>query len=124
MKATRRDLLKGTAGTVAIAAAGSVATMAAAVVRADPILSLEQQLWEADEAWTAASDTGDSDAAYETFKPLDERMRDAVPVSLEGLAAKLRYLKWHVGVASDDTAQKAAATALEGLEALIEGRQS
>ena len=123
MKATRRDLLKGTAGSVAIAAMGSVATVAA-TVHTDPILSLERRLRKADEAWSAASDTGDSQEAYEHFKPLDERMRDAVPVSLEGVAAKLRYLKWHVGIASDDTAQTAAATALEGLEAMIEGGRS
>ncbi len=100
------------------------ATAAAAVARPDPILSLERRLWKADEAWSEVSDMPDGDAAYERFRPLDEKMRDAVPVSLEGLAAKLRYLKWHVGIASDDTAQTAAATALEGLEALIEGRQS
>ena len=100
------------------------ATVTAAATRPDPILSLERRLWKADEAWSAASDTGDSCEAYERFRPLDERMRDAVPVSLEGLAAKLRYLKWHVGIASDDIAQTAARTALEGLEALIEGRQS
>ena len=57
---------------------------AAAAGRTDPILSLERQLWEADEAWSAASNTGDSEEAYERFKPLDERMRDAVPISLEG----------------------------------------
>jgi len=50
-------------------------------------------------------------------------MRDAVPVSLEGLAAKLRYLKWHVGIAGDEIAQTAVATALEGLEALIAPRE-
>ncbi len=99
------------------------ATVAAAT-RPDPILSLERRLWKADDAWSAVSDSPDASVAYERVKPLDERMRDAVPVSLEGLAAKLRYLKWHVGIASDDTAQTAARTALEGLEALIEGRQS
>ena len=121
---SRRAALKGGSAvamyTAAITAAGAVATP----IPTDSILSLERQLWEADEAWSEASDTPDGDAAYERFKPLDERMRDAVPVSLEGLAAKLRYLKWHVGIASDDIAQTAARTALEGLEALIERGQS
>lgn len=86
-----------------------------AATRPDSILSLERRLWKAEEAWSAASDTGDSQEAYERFKPLDERMRDAVPISLEGLAAKLRYLKWHTQIHCDDFAKTAAATALRAL---------
>ena len=123
MKTTRRDLLKGTAGTVAIAAVGSVATVAAAVVRADPILLLERQLWEAD-ADSGDADTPEGAEAYERFKVLDKQMQDAVPVSLEGVAAKLRYLKWDASIAGGRTGETAARTALEGLEAMIEGRVS
>ena len=100
------------------------ATVAAAVNRLDPVLSLERRLWKADEAWSAALDTPDEAAARERFGPLDKRMQDAVPVSLEGVAAKLRYLKWDASIGGGPQGQRAAATALEGLEALIEGRPS
>ena len=121
MKTTRRDLLRGTAGTVAIAAVGSVATVAA-TIHTDPILSLERQLWEADEA-SGSLETAEEDAAHERAQVLDKQMQDAVPVSLAGVAAKLRYLKWDASKAGGPQGERAAATALEGLEALIEGRQ-
>jgi hypothetical protein len=91
---------------------------AVAATRPDPILSLEQRLWEADEA-SADADTLEGAKAYERFKVLDKRMQDAVPVSLEGVAAKLRYLKWDASIAGGRTGETAAATALEGLERLM-----
>ena len=103
-----------------------VTTAAGAVATAkpnDPILSLERRFWEADEA-SGHADTLEEIAAYERLGVLDKQMQDAVPVSLEGVAAKLRYLKWDASIAGGSTGERAAATALEGLEALIERRES
>ena len=120
---SRRAALRG--GTAAVACA-VVTTAAGAVATAkpnDPILSLERRFWEADEA-SGHADTLEEIAAYERLGVLDKQMQDAVPVSLEGVAAKLRYLKWDASIAGGRTGETAARTALAGLEALIEGRQS
>ena len=118
---TRRAALKG--GTVTVAAIAVTGAVAARIAVDDPVVALERQLWEEDEASNPA-DTLEGAAAYERFKVLDKRMQNAVPVSLEGVAAKLRYLKWDASITGGATGERAAATALEGLEALIEGRQS
>ena len=116
MKTTRREALQG----VAAAAVVTVAPVLP-IARArepDPLMLLEKQFWQSKQDWDAASeDTAEYEEASDRFRVLDDQMTEAVPVSQEGVAAKLRYLEWH-GKITNERTEEIARTTLEGLQRL------
>ena len=119
MTISRRTALLGAAAAVSFAAP---VAMAKCRNRADgdPLLSLETQFRQADRDWSAALDNEvHTQEAADRFWLLDNQMAAAVPVNLDGVAAKLRYLKWDAHISCNRRAEEAARTAVEGLERIM-----
>ena len=108
---TRRAALRGATAVAAMSAVPATAIIANDI---DPLLSLEAQFRQADPDWGAAPEGSPAEEeAVARFKVLDDQMSDAVPVNLEGVAAKLRYLKWDAFISCNRRAEEAARTILE-----------